>query len=225
MVALRFNGKAPFVLQMVNLTAEGNSSAGQVTLTADDLEMAPVEVSGAPSAAGLYQVPVTLALRHALPREFLRGGFFTGKVTLAVVGLPNKTQTLTFSFRNPSLLQRYLSPYITPVYARLPWALCAWPLTLFLLLVAVARIRGRGVNDVEIDEAAVATAMPMPSLTPTEIGSTAGATTFANPPSLDAVWGNAEWGTAWGSEAGERPAGGVPATNGAGGGDPWRSSW
>jgi hypothetical protein len=223
-LALRFNGKTPFLLQMTGLSATGEGAAGLITLTANDLDMAPVEISGAPNQAGLYLVPILLTLQRALPRDWLRGGFFSGKVTLAVVGLPEKTQTLTFTFRNPSLIQRYIAPYVTPIYARLPAALCAWPLTLFLLLLVVARIRGRGINDVEIDEAAVATAMPMPPMPAAETPGAASGATFANPASLDAVWGNSEWGGSWGGEVNERAPVGAHTINGAGG-DPWRSSW
>jgi hypothetical protein len=225
-LTLRFNGKTPFLLQMVELNAEGDSPSGRIALSGEDLQMAPVEISGAASEAGVYEVPITLALQRALPRDLYRGGFFSGKVTLGIVGLPEKTQTLAISFRNPSLLQRYVAPVIVPVYARLPLALCAWPLTLFLLLVAVARVRGRDINDVEIDQAAVAPSILLPAQPLVDLGSSAEAASFANPTTLDAVWGNAEWGTAWGSDGGERPAASVHAGNGAGnGGDPWQSGW
>lgn len=222
-LGIRFSGKTPFQIQLVDLTATGSSEDGQITLTAEELNLAPVEVTGTPNAAGIYEVPVTLSLRQSLPREILRGDFFTGRATLAVVGLPEKTQTLAFTFRNPGLLQRYVSPYVTPVYARLPWALCAWPLTLFLLLVAVARIRGRGIDDVEVDEATVAPAMP-PVPQPADLGSAATGATFASPASMDAVWGNAEWGGAWGAANEGPPRAAEPLANGSGG-DPWRTSW
>jgi hypothetical protein len=222
-LGLRFSGKTPFQIQVVDLTATGSSEDGPVTLTAEELDLTPVEVSGAPNAAGIYEVPITLSLRQGLPRDVWRGDFFTGRVTLAVAGLPEKTQTLGFSFRNPSLLQRYISPYVTPVYARLPWALCAWPLTLFLLLVAVARVRGRGIDDVEVDEATVAPAMPPVPPAP-DLGGASAAASFANPASLDAVWGNAEWGGAWGAAGDSPPVTTEPLANGAGG-DPWRTSW
>lgn len=222
-LGVRFSGKTPFLLQVVELTATGSSDEGEIVLSAEELEIAPVEVSGAPNEAGLYEVPVTLALRQGLPRELMRSNFFTGRATLAVVGLPEKTQTLSFTFRNPSLVRRYISPYVTPVYARLPWAFCAWPLTLFLLLVAVARIRGRGIDEVEIDEAAVAPALP-PVPQAAELSSTASAAGFANPASMDAVWGNAEWGTAWGAASEGTPVATEHLANGTGG-DPWRTSW
>jgi hypothetical protein len=98
-------------------------------------------------------------------------------------------------------------------------------LTLFLLLVVVARLRGRGINDVEIDQAAVASGLPLPAKPALDLAGPAETTAFANPAALDAVWGNAEWGTAWGSEGSERPASSAQAASGAGGGDPWRSSW
>ena len=223
MLDVRFTGKVPFQVQMMGLAAEGNGDDGPVTLTAADLEMAPVEVRGPPDANGVYAVPVTLTLNRALPRDWLRSDFFAGKLTLGVVGLPNKTQNVNFTFRSPGVTQRYISPYVAPIYARLPWALCAWPLTLFLLLVAVARIRGRGIDEVEIDEAAVA---PTPPLAPTpaaEFSGAAGAA-FATPASLENVWGNADWG----GELTESERASVvepPAGANQSGNDPWRSSW
>jgi hypothetical protein len=226
-LAVRFSGKTPFLLQMANLQAEGQTQDGTLTLTGAELEMAPVEVTGEPNAAGVYEVPVTFTTRRALPRDPMRGAVFTGQVTLNIVGLPEKAQTLSFTFRSPSVVQRYISPYVRPIYGQLPLALCAWPLTLFLLLVAVARLRSRGIDDVEIDEATVATTTPLTP--PAEVAPLASGTTFASPPAMDAVWGNAEWGGAWGSdEANERPAvGAYPAngSNGTDGDDPWRSSW
>jgi hypothetical protein len=87
-------------------------------------------------------------------------------------------------------------------------------------------MRGRNIHEEEIDEAAVATSIQMPTAPAGE--STAVVTTpaFANPTALDAVWGNAEWGGAWGgSEANDKVGAGAYRTNGAEGGDPWRSSW
>lgn len=219
---VRFTGKTPFQLQMLGLTAEDNHSEASLVLTPADLEMAPVEVRGAPDENGVYSVPVALTLNRALPRDWMRSDFFAGKLTLGVAGLPEKTQNINFTFRSPGVTQRYISPYVAPVYAQLPWALCAWPLTLFLLLVAVARVRGRGIDDVQIDEAAVATAMPLPP-TPTTEPSSAGGAAFAKPSSVETVWGNADWGGAWGGA--ENPPVAEQSAGGNSGGDPWRSSW
>lgn len=224
LLGVRFTGKTPFVLQMADLQVTGESPDGPLSLTAADLEMAPVEVSGAPNEAGIYEVPITLILRRDLPRDSLQGAFFTGGLTLQIVGLPNKAQTLALNFRNPSLMQRYVLPYVVPVYAQLPLALCAWPLTLFLLLVSVARLRSRGINDVEIDEASVATTMPIQA---PPIPSAMSGGNNPPPAALDAVWGNADWGDAWGgSEAGERPASGSGySASSTESGDAWGSSW
>lgn len=227
LLTLRFSGKTPFIVQMESLRLEGNNGDSTIALANEDVAMTPVEVSAPPNEAGVYEVPVAFTMRNALPREALRSAFFAGDVTLAIVGLPQKAQTLNVSFRSPSLLQRYISPYVTPVYARLPWALCAWPLTLFLLLVAVARLRSRGLDDVEIDEAAVATTMPIPPVTANAVSNSS--STFAMPGSADSVWGTAEWGGAWGSgDQGEHAAVGAFAAGGApgaDGGDPWQSNW
>lgn len=221
---VRFTGKTPFILQMNDLNAVGSGPEGQITLNAADIEMSPVEVSGEPDASGVYNVPATLVARHALVRDPLRGVFFTGDMTLSIVGLEGKAQKLDLGLRSPSLLQRYVLPYVLPVYARLPWALCAWPLSLFLLLVMVARIRGRGIAEDAIDEAAVATAIQIPAVAAVDPTLQAESRAFANPASLDSVWGNAEWGGAWGGAEESQPAGTTTPANGAGG-DPWRSSW
>jgi hypothetical protein len=224
MVALRFTGKTPFLLEMVDLQAEGRTPDAIVTLSPADLEMSTVEVTGAPNAEGVYQAPITLVARRALPRDEWRGAFYSGALTLGIVGLTGKSQAIDLRFRSPSLLQRYVSPYVTPVYARLPWALCAWPLTLLLLLVVMARVRGRGIDEAELEEAAVATVMPMPAVTVEPMLSTS-SPSFANPASGDAIWGASEWGNAWGkSESTAQSASTYPA-NGSGGGDPWRTSW
>jgi hypothetical protein len=107
----------------------------------------------------------------------------------------------------------------------LPWALCAWPLTLLVLLVAVARVRGRGIHDEEINEAAIATTMPMSPAPASDPTLPAATPAFATPASLDAVWGSGEWGGAWGATEQAGPATPAYPTNGVGGGDPWRSSW
>lgn len=226
LLQIRFNGKTPFIIQMIEINATGATNEGQVTLSSADLAVSPVEITGAPNEAGIYEAPITVVARRTIPHDELRSAFYTGKVTLGIVGLEGKTQSLDFNLRSPSLIQRYLSPFVTPVYARLPWALCAWPLTLLVLLVAVARLRGRGIEDEAIDEAAVATALQLPPASTTEVAGSVTAPTFATPASLDAVWGNAEWGAAWGVTENAEPASTAYSANGAGSaGDPWRSSW
>jgi hypothetical protein len=225
-LAIRFTGKTPFILQMVDINANGTAADSPITLSANDLTISPVEVTGAPNEAGMYEVPITVVARHVIPRDDLRGTFYTGKLTLGIVGLEGKVQNLDFNFRSPSFTQRYISPFVTPVYAQLPWALCAWPLTLLLLLVAVARMRSRNIQDEEIDEAAVATTIQMPTAPTGDSATVVTTPTFANPTALDAVWGNAEWGGAWGgSEAKDKMTAGAYRTNGVEDGDPWRSSW
>ncbi len=208
-VQVRFTGKTPFVLQLADLqasgqiTGNGEQGAGQVTLTSAQLEMAPVEVTGAPNDAGLYEVPLTLIARQPIPHDPLRGSFYSGQLSLAVVGLPGANQGVAFNLRSPSLLQRYIAPYTVPVYLRLPWALCAWPLTFFMLLVLVARVRGRGIAEEEVDEATIANAMPsafpLPSSPLAELG---GEGAFTNSSPLSNVWGKGEWGGTWGSNGG-----------------------
>jgi hypothetical protein len=240
---IRFNGKTPYIVAMRELNAAGDTPDGQVLLTAEDLEMSPVEITGPPNDAGVYEVPITLIVRHGIPHNPLRGAFYSGEITLGVVGLDNKAQTLDFQFRSPSLAQRYLLPYVAPVYAQLPWALCAWPLTLLILLILVARIRGRGIDDEELAEASVAVVTPLtPALaTPNnELGSGHPFATADSDASalFESVWGF-EGAPAW-AEANEQPATGRGEAAGALGArsyvtngaqrmpennDPWQSSW
>jgi hypothetical protein len=233
LIGIRFTGKTPFVLQMLDLNVTGEGDAGPITLTAADLEMSPVEVTGSPDAAGIYEVPVTFTTRRALPRDEWESAFFTGQMTLGIVRLESKAQPVDLQFRSPSVLHRYVSPYVTPIYGRLPVALCAWPLTLLLLLVAIARIRGRDINDVELDEAAVAPPTPPTAVAAEGVGVT-GSRPLTTPAEQSAVWGqSAEWGGGWSTGEPAQPALTGQPTNNATHlngsnrttNDPWRSSW
>ncbi|MCB0097344.1 MAG: VWA domain-containing protein, partial [Caldilineaceae bacterium] len=140
---VRFNGKAPFVIEAGDLAATATLPDGQVQqLTPTELEFPPVEVTGEPNENGLYEVPVTLAARQQIPNDPLRGAYYSGGINLSIRGLPNAEQTLKFNLRSPTLIQRYVAPLVVPVYT-MPWALCTWPLTLFLLIMMLARMRGR----------------------------------------------------------------------------------
>jgi hypothetical protein len=240
MLRIRFNGKTPFIMEMRELNATAETPSGQVLLTSGELEMSPVEINGPPTDTGVYEVPVTLIARQAIPHDPLRGAFYAGEATLGIVGLSGKAQTVSFQLRSPSLAQRYLFPYVAPVYARLPWALCAWPLTLLTLLILVARIRGRGLDDEELAEASVAVVTPL-APTPATENSELGGRPFVTADfdaSLESVWG-VEDAPAW-AEASEQPATGregpasahrgrLYTTNGvqriSENNDPWQSSW
>lgn len=222
---IRFNGKTPFVLQLTEINANGRGPQGDVVLSANELSMSPVEVNGKPNAAGLYDVPVTLVARQAIPRDQLRGTFYTGKLALGLVGLEGSTKTVDFNFRSPSFAQRYVLPYVAPVYS-MPWALCTGPLTLLLLLVLMARWRGRGIDETEFEEAAIAAVSQAPAAPLREPRPEVAAPTFTNgAPSPDASWGNAEWGSAWSGQGESAPPPAQPSSNGVSGGDPWKSNW
>ncbi len=241
---VRFTGRTPFVLQLTEFSAtSGASPNGESAstdnslstnpLTTDYLEMPPVEVTGDPNEAGLYEVPVTFFVRQDVPNDPLRGTFFSGDLALNVVGLPGATQTLDVTLRSPSLAQRYVYPWLLPLYT-LPVGLCMWPLTLFLLLVIVARTRSRGYDDDELESVAVAAtqraADQMTSSAPGisfgsggfnnsefgEAASAGGASTNGGASSAGA-WGGAGWG---GSEWGSVTQSDVEAT-----GATWDGGW
>jgi hypothetical protein len=232
-VLVRFNGKTPFVVQLQDLNGAGatlgnETTAGEITpLNAEQIDVPSVEISGPPNEAGLYEVPLTMIARQAIPGDQVRGTLYTGQVQLAIAGLPNDVKTVGFNFRSPSIYQRWVAPIVVPVYS-MPVVLCTGPLTLLILLVLVARMRSRNFDENEIEQAAVAatrqaiarTSVPEPTVAlPT--GST---------PRAEVAWGSGEFGNAWGSGGGAEPSISGTYTNGAGGaskpsGDPWTSSW
>jgi hypothetical protein len=167
---------------------------------------------------------LALVARQAIPTDPLRGAFYTGEIQLGVVGLPGKAQTLGIAFRSPSLYQRYVAPIVVPVYS-LPWLLCTGPLTLLLALVIVARVRGRGVGDDEVDEAAIAATMQLTPAAATA-SSAVGPDSLAPVASaqLESVWGSAEWSSPW--RAPDLAAeGGRSAYRPNGADDAWSSGW
>jgi hypothetical protein len=232
---IRFNGKTPFVVQLQGLSGTGatlgaETTEGEVTpLSGELIDVPSVEISGPPNEAGLYEVPLTMIARQAIAGDQLRGTLYTGQVQLAIAGLPNDVKTVGFNFRSPSLYQRFLAPVVVPVYS-MPVVLCTGPLTLLILLVLVARMRSRGFDDNEIEEAAVTatrqaiahTSVPEPT-----VALPSGAT-----PRPEVAWGSGEFGNAWGSSGTAEPTLGGNYKNGANGstsakpaGDPWTSSW
>jgi hypothetical protein len=228
---IRFNGRLPFILQVEDLTATssepGGASDGQpTTLSLAQIDVPQVVVDGPPQEDGLYRVPLTLVARQAIPHDPWRGTFYSGRLTLGIVGLPERQQ-VSFNFRSPSLAQRYLAPYLVPVYS-MPWVLCTGPLTALLLLVAVARIRGRGIDEEELEQAAMAATLQM-SLTPPPAAGAAPPEPIAEGASRawdDTAWEQGEWGSVWdtGQPTGARTPP-VPPANGTAAEDPWRSSW
>lgn len=247
---MRFNGKTPFVVQATNLEASGRVQDGATQiLTPVELEFPPVEVNGPPNDEGLYEVPVALIARQAIPNDPLRGTFYSGAIELGVVGLPDKNQSVAFNFRSPTLYQRYVAPIVTPIYS-LPVALISWPLTLLLLLILVARMRGRDFAEDEWEEAAIASVAQVQMTNGADSvmapsadalnGAPGGA--FVSAEQADAAWGSGTWGDGgWGSDAGTADSvwseqddlfssgavNGSPDTPapGTNGGDSWQSHW
>ncbi len=236
---VRFNGKTPFVIQGIGVTAAGSIAGGEpgsapFTLTEEHLDIPAVEVAGPPNEAGLYEVPLTLIARQDIPGDYLRSAFYTGQVRLTIAGLPNDVKAVNFNFRSPSPYQRYLAPVLVPIYS-MPWVLCTGPLTLLILLVVVARLRGRNFDESEIEQAAVA-ATRQTAASISTVPEPAPLPSASLGPRSDVTWGSSEWGSAWGSSGeavgASRPTngstpGGAYSNGGAPkpSGDPWSSSW
>jgi hypothetical protein len=178
----------------------------------------------------LYEVPLTMIARQAIPGDQLRGTLYTGQMQLAIAGLPNDVKAVNFNFRSPSLYQRYLAPVLVPIYS-MPAVLCTGPLTLLILLVVVARLRSRGFDDNEIEQAAVMATRQ--AIARTSVPEPAVALPTASSSRPEIAWGSGEFGNAWGSGGTAEPS--IPGYNGQPAysngpsvkpaGDPWTSSW
>jgi hypothetical protein len=230
---VRFNGKTPFVIQAADVQGMGrvagaDASVAPVNLTAETVDIPVVEISGEPNEAGLYEIPLTLIARQTIPGDRLRGTFYSGQIELGIAGLPSDTQSVNFSFRSPSIYQRYAAPIVVPVYS-MPWVLCTGPLTLLMLLVVVARVRGRGFDESEVEQAAAAAAMQLaPPSSVNALPLPLPSAMIARP---EVAWGSSEWGSALGSGGASEPSPG-PAQgtqgaypNGKPQVDPWTNSW
>lgn len=236
---IRFNGKTPFVIQGMGVGGAGSIAGGEpgsapFALTDEHLDIPAVEIAGPPNEAGLYEVPLTLIARQDIPGDYLRSTFYTGQVRLTIAGLPDDVKTVNFNFRSPSPYQRYVAPIVVPVYS-MPWVLCTGPLTLLILLVVVARLRGRNFDETEIEQAAIA-ATRQTAASISAVPEAAPLPSASLGPRSDVTWGSSEWGSAW-SSSGEA-VGAARPTNGSSpggaysnggtpksGGDPWNSSW
>jgi hypothetical protein len=220
---VRYSGETPFVIEMADIAATG-INGDEALLTAERVAMPPVEVSGEPDEEGIYEVPVTLTARQDIPFDPLRGTQYAGELALRVVGLDD-VQQIGVNFRSPNFMQRYLAPIFVPIYST-PWAFCTVPLTLLLFLVGVARVRSRGIDEDEIEEAAMAATRQMAAETFTPQVAQPGESerTFVPVSDAESVWGQSEWGIPWregvaGDDAPAPPATDRPKT------DPWSESW
>ncbi|MBX3013513.1 MAG: VWA domain-containing protein [Caldilineaceae bacterium] len=221
---VRFSGKTPFILQMDRVAVNGRDAEGVVALDKAELEMPPVEVTGEPTEAGLYEVPVTFIARQPIPFDPLRGTFYNGELTVGVVGLADAPQPLGLSFLSPGLAQRYLAPYLLPVYS-MPWVICTGPLTIFLLLMLMARVRGRDIDEEALEEAAVASTFSASSAGADAVRVETPTVTLAMPTSNESTWGAGEWGTAWGGTTTSDNNQTATSSNNSGSDDPWRAGW
>ncbi len=201
---LRFDGKRPFVVEVEEIAAYGET--GQDAVTVDDrfLEAPAVEIDELPDANGFYKVPITLVARKALPKDPLRGSFYSGDLVLGIAGLPHEVRSVDVSFRSPTLYQRYVEWWLRPFYT-FPLFLCTAPLSLLLLLIAVARIRSRGYNIDDAEEPDVTLPGQAFPLTPesgiafvrSDFEDSADRTargTAAQDVSWDAIWSQGGWG-------------------------------
>lgn len=211
LLSVRFNGVTPFTIKAENISAVGKTRDGEVfALSSEDIEFAPIEVNFPPDENDLYEVPVVVTARKILPNDPLRGTFYSGEIALGIEGLSTPPRPIGFNFRSPTLYQRYVAPIVVPVYS-LPWGLCTWPLTLLLLILAVARFRGRDFDKEDWDEAVIATVGQANSTgygdssssfggTPdgasAQYGSEGGTNTASSAQSADpdSMWGHADWG-------------------------------
>ncbi len=191
---VRFDGRTPFTVRVLSMDVAGETDSGPVSLDNSFLAVPPVEVTGEPDANGFYKVPLTLAASKAIPQDPLRGSFYAGTLTLGIEGLPNETRTVDVGFRSPTGFQRYVAWWLLPIYS-LPWLLCSGPLTLLLLLIALARVRSGGYA---VDEEEPVVTLPTPAFAPST--SSFGAATFgATAPPTNAAessWGGGQWGDA-----------------------------
>jgi hypothetical protein len=232
---VRFNGKTPFVIQLEELQGQGailgsETTEGEITpLTTEQIDVPAVEVSGPPNEAGLYEVPITMIARQAIAGDQLRGTLYTGRMRLSIAGLPNDTKTVGFNFRSPSLYQRFLAPIVVPVYS-MPTVLCTGPLTILILLVLVARMRSRGFDDEEIEQAAVAATRQ--AIAHTSVPEPTVALPSGAAPRQEIAWGTSEFGNAWSNGGSTEPTFSGSYSNGTSGasntkssGDPWSTSW
>ncbi len=237
---VRYDGKTPFVLQMEDVHAEGKNQDEEVLLSKTQLEMPPVEVAGPTTAAGIFEVPVTFIARQPIVFDPLRGTFYNGEIQIGVVGLQDEAQTIGLSFVSPGLAQRYLLPYLLPVYS-MPLLICTGPLTFFLLLIGLARFRGRDIDEDDLEDAALVSTFSSQSGTLTEAPETSGglSTDFSETTTASGNWSGGDWSNngsgAWGAGDSSDPAsysGGYGDTASTSSGssatgdeDPWKSSW
>ena len=229
-ILLRFDGKTPFVVQVMGIAAAGETGDGVTQLDESFLESAAVEVTGAPNADGYYEIPVALAARRAIPQDPLRGSFYSGDLTLGIEGLPGEGRAVAISFRSPTVYQRYVEWWLRPVYS-LPWLLCSGPLSLLLLLIFVARARNRGY----VEEAEPVVTLPQPDFLPEPQSAfvTASfvdaASTEASPPEVrwESQWGDVDWGFGGSEKRAPAPSAAGWGGNGTANGvaDPWKSGW
>jgi hypothetical protein len=230
---VRYDGKTPFVLQMEEVHAEGKNQDEVVQLTKTQIEMPPVEVAGPTTDAGIFEVPVTFIARQPIIFDPMRGTFYNGEIQIGVVGLQDEPQTIGLSFVSPGLAQRYLLPYLLPVYS-MPLLICTGPLTFFLLLIGLARFRGRDIDEDDLEDAAMVSAFSAQSGTLTAAPETSGLSTDFSEATANGAWtdtGNGAWGAGDASDLASYSGGygDTPATpsgsSAAGDDDPWKSSW
>jgi hypothetical protein len=220
----RYDGPAPFVVEMVGFQAAGRTDQGRVEVSDLSVEMPPVEVNTPPNAQGFYEVPITLVARQPIPLDPLRGSLYSGDLRLGIRGLPGESRTVDVAFRSPSLYQRYVAWWLVPIYS-LPALLCTGPFTLLMLLIFMARVRSRGLY--EEDEEPMVT-LPQPDLLPTRPAEDAFGTTSYGSSGDSADWGSGLWGDVnWGGSDSESSpnAGGSPSRRTPPDDDPWASQW
>jgi hypothetical protein len=112
---VRYTGKAPFSLQLSDLSATADRAG--VAIGKDDLDLMAAPAVQQAGATDEYQVPIELLVRRSLSQasplaRWLSGTDYSGNLKIQVAGLPAaQSQEVGFRLHNPSLYQRYVQPF------------------------------------------------------------------------------------------------------------------
>jgi hypothetical protein len=112
---VRYTGKPPFSLQLLDLSATAERTG--ITVGRDDLDLVAAPALQQAGSADEYQVPVELLVRRSLSQasllsRWLSGTDYSGHLKIQGAGLPaSPSQEVSFRLHNPSLYQRYVQPF------------------------------------------------------------------------------------------------------------------
>jgi len=112
---VRYTGRPPFSFELVDL--QGRADQGEGAIGPADVELVTGAITPHPDLPDVYRVPITLVARTPLAQasqvaRWLLGTDYTGKLQLAIVGLPgSRSQVISFQLHNPGWYQRYIQPF------------------------------------------------------------------------------------------------------------------